>query len=145
MEVAATGDITFAASPEGGFIWPEFLPAYDASASLAHVLDLLATTGHRLSDVVKGLPRVHVAHETVPTAWERKGAVMRELVELLTRDAEHEFLLVDGVKVLRPDGWALVMPDLEQPLTHVWAEAENDEAAHRLARDYALVIRQLLH
>jgi mannose-1-phosphate guanylyltransferase/phosphomannomutase len=69
---------------------------------------------------------------------------MRELVELLTHDAEHEFLLVDGVKVLRPDGWALVMPDLEHPSTHVWAEADNDEAAQHLAREYALVIRQLL-
>jgi len=144
MEVAAGEDIAFAASLEGGFIWPEFLPAYDATASLAHLLDLLATTGHRLSAVVKRLPRVHVAHEAVPTPWERKGAVMRELVELLTRDAEHEFLLVDGVKVLRPDGWALVMPDLEQPSTHIWAEAEDDESAQRLARDYATAIRQLL-
>ena len=144
MEVASDESISFAGSAEGGFIWPTFMPAFDATASLAHMLHLLAVTGHELSAVVKGLPSVHVAHETVPTPWERKGAVMRELVAQLTKDREHEFVLVDGVKVVRPDGWALVMPDLEQPTTHVWAEAESDDAAHRLAREYALAIRHLL-
>jgi mannose-1-phosphate guanylyltransferase/phosphomannomutase len=80
----------------------------------------------------------------VSTPWERKGAVMRELVEVLEPDADNSLILVDGVKVLRPDGWALVLPDLEQPTTHVWAEADGDESARRLARDYAKMIRQLL-
>jgi mannose-1-phosphate guanylyltransferase / phosphomannomutase len=144
MEVAARGDIAFAASPDGGYIWPAFLPAYDAAASLAHLLDLLAATDRPLSAVVKTLPRVHVAHESVPTPWERKGGVMRELVEQLERSHEHDVLLVDGVKVLRPDGWALMLPDLEQASTHVWAESDSDEAARRLAREYARVLRQLL-
>ena len=144
MEVASSGDVTFAASPDGGFIWPDFLPAYDAAATLAHMLDLLAATGKRLSKVVEGLPRVHLAHETVPTPWERKGAVMRELVEQIERTTQDDLILVDGVKVVSADGWALVLPDLEQPTTHVWAEAESDEAARNLARDQAKVIRQLL-
>src|SRR6185503_15487576 len=33
MEVAASGGVAWAASQEGGFIWPDFLPAYDATAS----------------------------------------------------------------------------------------------------------------
>ena len=33
------------------------------------------------------LPRVHVAHEAVPTPWERKGAVMREMIERPRRTA----------------------------------------------------------
>jgi mannose-1-phosphate guanylyltransferase/phosphomannomutase len=144
MEVAASGDVAFAATPDGGYIWPSFLPASDAAASLAHLLDLLAATGRSLSAVVKTLPRVHLAHETVPTPWERKGTVMRELVEEIERAREHDVILVDGVKVLRPDGWALVVPDLEQPTTHVWAESESDDAARRLTREYARVIRQLL-
>ena len=39
MEVAGRGGIDFAASQEGGFIWPEVLPAYDAVATLLHLLD----------------------------------------------------------------------------------------------------------
>jgi mannose-1-phosphate guanylyltransferase/phosphomannomutase len=141
MEVASEGSVTFAGSPYGGFIWPDFLPAYDALATMARLLDLLAVTGRGLADVVRSLPKVSMAHEVVPTPWERKGTVMRELVE---RSTDHDLVLVDGVKVLLKNGWALVLPDPDQPATHVWAEADNDKAARKLAEEYAAAIRQAL-
>jgi len=141
MEAASEGSVVFAASPDGGYIWPDFLPAYDGTATLAKLLDLLAATGRSLSSVVAELPRVHLVHESVPTPWEQKGAVMRELVE---REAGHDLVLVDGVKVLRPDGWVLVLPDPEMAVTHVWAEAESASAARRVAQEYAQSIRQAL-
>jgi mannose-1-phosphate guanylyltransferase/phosphomannomutase len=141
MEVASTGVVSFAGSANGCFIWPDFLPAYDATATLAKLLDLLAATGRSLSSVVESLPRVHLVHETVPTPWERKGLVMRELVE---RETEHELLLVDGVKVLRPEGWALVLPDPDEALSHVWAEADGENAARQLAQEYTRAIRQAI-
>jgi mannose-1-phosphate guanylyltransferase/phosphomannomutase len=141
MEVASGGRVAFAASPDGGYIWPDFLPAYDGTATLAKLLDLLAATGRSLSSVVAELPRVHLVHESVPTPWEQKGAVMRELVE---REAGHDLVLVDGVKVLRPDGWVLVLPDPEMAITHVWAEAESAPAARQVAQEYARSIRQAL-
>ena len=42
MEVASQESVAFAGSAHGGFIWPDFLPAYDATATLARILDLLA-------------------------------------------------------------------------------------------------------
>ena len=54
------------------------------------------------------------------TPWEQKGMVMRTMVERL---GDRDVVLVDGVKVPEDDGWALVLPDPEEPVTHVWAEA----------------------
>ena len=34
-------------------------------------------------------------------------------------------MLVDGIKVVSDDGWALVVPDPEDPVTHVWAEGAD--------------------
>jgi mannose-1-phosphate guanylyltransferase/phosphomannomutase len=141
METAAREQVRFAATVGGGFIWPDFLPAPDAMGTLAHLLDRLAETGRTLSDVVRGLPAVHLVHESVPTPWERKGAVMRELVE---NPPAGELVLIDGVKVVRPDGWTLVLPDPEEPVTHVWAEADSGDAATRLALGQADAIRQAL-
>jgi mannose-1-phosphate guanylyltransferase/phosphomannomutase len=141
MEVANEGGIDFAGSQEGGYIWPDFLPAYDAVATLAKLLDLLAATGRKLSSVSAALPRVHLAHQVVPTPWERKGAVMRETLE---QAKDRDLILVDGVKVIHEDGWALVLPDPEEPLTHVWTEAASDQAARQLAQEYAQQIRQAL-
>ena len=49
MEVASGPGVRFAASQEGGYIFPAFLPAYDAVATLVETLALLATSGLRLS------------------------------------------------------------------------------------------------
>jgi mannose-1-phosphate guanylyltransferase/phosphomannomutase len=53
-------------------------------------------------------------------------------------------VLVDGVKVIEDDGWALVLPDPEEPLTHVWAEAPNDARAEARANEYAVRLEQLM-
>jgi mannose-1-phosphate guanylyltransferase/phosphomannomutase len=141
MEVAASPGIDFAGSQEGGYMFPRFLPAYDAVATLVHLLSLLAQTGTRLSKVVSSLPRFHLAHEGVVTPWEQKGMVMRTIVE---RTKDHELVLVDGVKVLYDDGWALILPDPEEPVTHVWAEADGDAEAKARAQEHARRIRQML-
>jgi len=141
MEVASSGGVVFAASQEGGYIFPSFLSAYDAAATLVNLLELLARTGLRFSKVVGGLPAVHIGHESVVTPWEQKGLVMRTLVE---RIKERELVLVDGVKVLHDDGWALVLPDPEEPITHVWAEAPTEAEARTRAQEYARRIRQIL-
>ena len=140
MAAASQPGVGFAASTDGGFILPEFLPAFDAAAALVKLLELLALDGVPLSKVVSGLPPVHVVHETVVTPWEQKGTVMRSLVEL-SKDREVD--LIDGVKVHHDGAWALALPDPEEPVTHVWAEADSETAARRLTQEYARRIRQL--
>ncbi|MCU4184707.1 NTP transferase domain-containing protein [Acidiferrimicrobium sp. IK] len=141
MEVANQPGVDFAASQEGGFIFPSILPAYDAVTALVHTLALLAHNDLRLSQIVAALPKVRIYHEGVVTPWEKKGLVMRTVME---GAKDHELLLVDGVKVLHDDGWALILPDPEEPLTHVWAEAATDAGARGRAQEYARRIRNLL-
>lgn len=141
LDAAAEPGVGFAANLQGGYVLPGFLPAFDAAATALKVLELLAKSERRLSEVVAGLPRVCLAHETVVTPWEQKGTVMRSLVE---RTGDREVVLVDGVKVLHDEGWALALPDPDDPVTHVWAEADSDVAARRLAEEYARRIRQML-
>jgi mannose-1-phosphate guanylyltransferase/phosphomannomutase len=141
METAAARSVEFAGTPDGGCVWPEFLPAYDAAVTLVKLLDLLAAVDRPLSQVVQALPSIHVVHETIVTPWERKGTVMREIVE---RAGSRETELIDGVKVIEADRWALVLPDPDEALTHVWAEAESDVDARRTAQEYIERIRQVL-
>jgi mannose-1-phosphate guanylyltransferase/phosphomannomutase len=67
--------------------------------------------------------------------------LMRTLVE---RPQGRELVLVDGVKVIESDGWALVLPDPEEPLTHVWAEGPSSAQAEARAQEFATRLRQLL-
>ncbi len=141
MAAAARKGVGFAANTRGGFILPSFLPAFDAAAALVKLLELLALDGVPLSKVVSSLPSVHVAHDTVVTPWEQKGTVMRSLVE---QSKEREVDLVDGVRVQHGEAWALALPDPEEPVTHIWAEALTDTDARRLVQEYARRIRQMV-
>jgi mannose-1-phosphate guanylyltransferase/phosphomannomutase len=140
MAAALSDDVALAASPDGGFIYPGFLPAYDAMAAFAKLLELLATSGAPLSKVVAGLPRSHVVHETVATPWEQKGGVMRQLME----QSSGELVLIDGVKEQLEGGWVLALPDPELPVTHVWAEADSGGAARRRASEHVRRIRRMI-
>jgi mannose-1-phosphate guanylyltransferase/phosphomannomutase len=142
MEVATGGSVTFAASQLGGYIFPRFLPAFDAVATLVHVLAMLSSSGQRMSKLSGDLPPVHIAHEEVVTPWEQKGTVMRRTME---RAKGRYSVLVDGVKILEPDGWSLVVPDPEEPVTHVWAEAASQAEARARCQEQAVRIRQMLH
>jgi mannose-1-phosphate guanylyltransferase/phosphomannomutase len=141
METATARGVVFAGTAEGGCIWPDFLPAFDAATTLVKLLDLLARVDRPLSSIVAELPSSHVVHDTIVTPWERKGTVMREMVE---RVSAKEVELIDGVKVTDERGWALVLPDPEEALTHVWAEGATDTDSRRLAEEYVQRIRQML-
>jgi mannose-1-phosphate guanylyltransferase/phosphomannomutase len=141
MAAASEPGVGFAASGDGGFILPGFLPAFDAGAALVKLLELLALEGTTLSAVRGSLPRTHLAHETVVTPWEQKGLVMRTLVEL-SKDRRLE--LIDGVKVIHDDGWVLALPDPEEPITHIYAEGPDHATAKNLAKEYVRRIRQTL-
>ncbi|HJV05394.1 MAG TPA: sugar phosphate nucleotidyltransferase [Actinomycetota bacterium] len=132
--------VVFAGAEGGGYIFPEFLPAYDAMMSLMKLAELLARAETRLEDVVDGLPPMHVERVDVATPWESKGTVMRRLVERLNGERT---VTIDGVKAFRGRDWALVVPHPQEPLVRVWAEADEPEGARELAREFAAMVEQL--
>jgi mannose-1-phosphate guanylyltransferase / phosphomannomutase len=141
MEEADHPAVGFAANLEGGIILPGFLPAFDAAAGLLKMLDLLSARDAKLSDLVAAAPSVHLVHEEVITPWEQKGTVMRTMVE---QTQGREVDLIDGIKVHHETGWVLVLPDPEEPITHIWAEGDSPADARTLAQEYARRIRQML-
>ena len=56
-KAAAEPGTIFAGAVRGGFVFPAFLPAYDAIASLCYLLQLLAPVEQPLSALVDALPR----------------------------------------------------------------------------------------
>jgi mannose-1-phosphate guanylyltransferase/phosphomannomutase len=143
LEAAASGGVVFAADREGGYVFPGFLPAFDAAAALARLVSLLGQSETSLAEIVEAAPLMPVCHVEVPTPLEHKGLIMRTMMEQLSEMGD-ELVLVDGIKVVRPDGWALVVPDPEHPVTHVYAEAADLLASEALAATFAARIADLV-
>lgn len=108
-------------------------PAFDALSFAAALLGLLVREGKGLSDLEAALPFPGRRQVEVPCAWEKKGEVMHSLLE---STAERQRDLVDGIKVFHDEGWALVLPDGEDPLIHIYAEAATEDEADALAQLY---------
>ncbi|MHB1986986.1 MAG: sugar phosphate nucleotidyltransferase [Acidimicrobiales bacterium] len=141
MAASRSPGVVFGGNTQGGFIFPRFLPAFDAVASFVHLLALLATSGRLLSGAVPPLGGPGLVRVEVPTPFEAKGVVMRTLLE---RAVAPEIVLVDGVKLIDEDGWTLVVPDTEGPATIVTAEAETTAGAEGRARAMSNQITQII-
>ena len=141
MAAASDPFVALAADPEGRFVVPGFMPAFDATATFVSILHHLAASGETLSSIIDALPEVQMVSREVVTPWEQKGAVMRVLVE---QAKTHEIGLVDGVRIHHPDGWAQVLPDPDDPITRVTAEGSDKASAERLADEYVRRIEQLV-
>ncbi|MEO8290217.1 MAG: sugar phosphate nucleotidyltransferase [Gaiellaceae bacterium] len=142
LTLASAGDgVVFAGSIGGGFVFPEFLPAYDGVASLCKLLELLAPVNEPLSTIVDRLPESTVIHRQVRCPWARKGAVMRVLTE---RMKGKKVDTLDGIKVFEKRGWAQVLPDPDEPLVHVYAEGNSPEDAASLEAEFMQLVEEVV-
>ncbi len=142
LEIAASGGIAFASDRRGGYVFPDFLPAFDGAAALARLVTLLGKADVTVAGLVDAMPPMPVVHHEVATPFEQKGLIMRTLMEQVS-DEGARVELVDGIKVLADAGWALVVPDPEDPVTHVWAEGADHAASEALAAAYVERVRAI--
>jgi mannose-1-phosphate guanylyltransferase / phosphomannomutase len=133
--------VIFAGAVGGGYVFPEFLPAYDAVASLCKLLELLAPARRPLSELVSELPASTLVHRQVPCPWSLKGTVMRLLTERL-RDRDVD--LLDGIKVYDERGWAQLLPDPDEPLVHIYAEGATKEASAELEAELRGLVEEIM-
>jgi mannose-1-phosphate guanylyltransferase/phosphomannomutase len=137
MEAATAEHVQFVGGTRGGFIFTDFFFATDAMYSIAKILEMMALSEKRLGDIDLEIPRLHGAKRDVNCSWEHKGKVMRHIM----RDSEGQRRdMVDGVKVYFDDGRqevsALLIPDKERPLFHIYTEGRDQASAEALANQY---------
>lgn len=139
MEAALDEQVIFAGAEGGGYIFPDIVPAYAALASLSKLLEIMARTKKPLSALVAQVPKYHVQHRQEVCSWDRKGFVMRQMMDA-TKGRKVE--LIDGIKVYTPSGWALMLPDQVEPICHIYVEGDTEQHAEAIASRYAALIRK---
>ena len=127
------GDVSSPGASGGGYVFPEFLPAYDAVMSTRQVLELLAHSG---AAAVRARPRAAPQHarpraRAVPVVGQ--GLAMRQLIEAVKGMEVDDR---DGIKVFEPEGWVQMLPDPDEPVFHVYAEGATTEDSQRLEEKY---------
>jgi mannose-1-phosphate guanylyltransferase/phosphomannomutase len=139
MEAAERRDVDFVAGTLGGFIFPGFQRGADAAYAAARLLEMLALAKVRVSELVGRIKPGHVQMTEIPCPWNRKGRVMRRLIDYtsgMKRDT------VDGVRVVFDDRWVMVAPSRRQASFYLVTEAPTQESAARLLTEYQRLVIQ---
>jgi len=128
-------------SANGCFIFPEFQNGYDAMFAVGQVLEHLTYQARSLHQAVTELPQLIYQVDSVHCPWERKGRVMRLLVE---KHHDRPMELLDGVKIqTRPEHWILVLPDAVEPLVHVYADGTDLQQTSADLNEFTQMVRYL--
>ena len=141
MARAQRSDVSFAGNSDGVLIFPALMPAPDGLMTFCKALELLSTSGSPFSRIVDALPDVHLVTRDVRTPWDMKGAVMRHIASIASPG---KLVLLDGVKIVENDRWALVIPAPDEPLCKVYAEGPSAADAEALADRYARVVEEIV-
>jgi len=139
METAREKDVIFVGEETGGFIFPAFQSAFDGMYAIAKLLEMMASREERLHHLMREVPPSHLIQDTVPCPWEKKGIVMRHLIEY-TKDKD--VVLLDGIKVFYGNDWIVTYPSQDNAYFQVFAEAGSLEGAKKLAGEYIEKIRE---
>ena len=104
----------------------------DALYVAVRMIDFVARSGQKLSDLRKSLPKVVNTPETrIDVPDERKFAIVAEVRKTLeAQQADMETM--DGVRVRTPDGWWLLRASNTQPALVARCEASSEEGLARL-------------
>ncbi len=117
-----------------------YQPEYDSLVCLVKIMELLAREQLSLSEAKMLLPNVERSYREADCPWEDKGRIMRNLFE---ENKNHPLEMTDGLKVFHEQGWALVLPDAEEPIFKIYSEANTSEEADALSQIYLTRIHQL--
>ncbi|HEY0615553.1 MAG TPA: mannose-1-phosphate guanyltransferase [Candidatus Elarobacter sp.] len=136
-------NLAFAGGMNYELIFPEFQPAFDGIYATAKIMELLAAERSTLSELVSMLPDWHIAGRSVACPWDRKGAVMRSLHDEAAHGGNGQVETLDGIRLARPEGWVLVLPDATEASVNVWAEGASDDEAARYADEIVARVRTI--
>ncbi|GBD94352.1 D-glycero-alpha-D-manno-heptose 1-phosphate guanylyltransferase [bacterium BMS3Abin05] len=139
IEASLNEKAEFVGGTRGGFIFSDFHFASDGMFAMAKIMELMALNKIRLGKLAKTIPVPIMGRKDVPCPWERKGGVMRELIEY-SKNQPRE--LIDGVKIFYNDAWVLVIPDQETPQFHITAEAKSRGRVDKLLSEFEAKILQ---
>jgi mannose-1-phosphate guanylyltransferase/phosphomannomutase len=98
------------------------------------LLNLMATSNLSLSNIIKQIPKYFSKRQDIGCPWNMKGKVMRNIIE---ENNSKSVDLIEGVKLNFDDGWVLILPDAEEPICRVYAEAKDMNHVERLSEEFA--------
>ena len=130
-------DAVIGGEGNGGVMDPRVGLVRDPFIGMGLILNLMAETGRKLSELVEELPAYHIVKDKYTVARDR----LPELFQTLTAKwPEASADRVDGLRLDWADRWVHVRPSNTEPIVRVIAEAPEREDAEALCREVGAML-----
>lgn len=140
MTAANDKKADFVAEEKGGFIFSEFMPAFDGMFATVKLLEFLARYGQPLSTIVDEIPEYIKLVENIPVPWDKRGAIMKELVSLNNDEKRN----VEGIEFFENENRILIIPDNDRPYFHIYVEAKTKASAKALIEKNKKYLKKII-
>jgi phosphomannomutase len=122
----------------GGVAIPEVHPTHDSAATIGLILERLAQSGERISELLERLPRFTMLKHNLAVEPNRIYSILQGFRREVESENTASYDLSDGIKASWPDGWVHVRASNTESMIRIIAEAEDASRTHELlawARD----------
>ena len=134
VQIMRQVDAVIGGEGNGGVIDPRVGYVRDPFIGMGLVLNLMAETGKKLSELVAELPSYHIVKDKFTVPRDRLPQLFADLEK---KWPEAKVNRVDGLRLDWPNRWLHVRPSNTEPIVRVIAEAPQQSEAERLCREVA--------
>ena len=131
----------FGGEENGGLIFPEHQYCRDGAFSLAKILEIMAKSEKKLSELMAEIPRFYQKKISVECPNEKKGGVLEKLREKLEGE---KIVDIDGVKIIGEGWWILIRPSGTEPIYRIYAEAKNEDKLEEIVEKYRGILKEIV-
>lgn len=121
----------------GGIAVPEVHATHDSAAAMGLILEHLARTGQRVSQLVQQVPRLAVLKHNISVEPNRLYSVLQDFRAAVERE-QLSYDETDGIKVVLLDGWVHARASNTESMIRIIVESDDVQSSRRLidwARD----------
>jgi phosphoglucosamine mutase len=135
----------FGGEPSSAWIFPSVHLVPDGPLAAVKILELLDSTGKKLSELLDALPEYPMVREKLECPNEKKRKVMEKFKARVKRGFPGaEILTIDGLRLELEDGWVLVRPSGTGPFIRVTSEGKTRKLAEKNVKRATELLKPLL-
>lgn len=108
----------------GGVIFPSVHYGRDSFVGMALILEYMATKGKKISEILKDFPEYFMVKKKIPISSKKIPVLMEKLKETYRKERLN---LLDGVKIIRKDGWIHIRASGTEPVLRLIIETKDRE------------------
>ncbi len=133
---------SFGGEENGGLIFPEHQYCRDGAMGAAKMLEIMAKTGKRLSELVTEIPK----YALYKTKMECPNELKEKVLEISAEKAGNDDRIdrTDGLKIYTAEGWVLIRPSGTEPIFRIFAESMEIEKSREMAETWKSILKKIV-